>query len=176
MRRASRAVTATTVASIGLLVAGLATVAGVSQLGSGAASPTTAAPPSVADASDAPSTTGGLTTTPLVSAPTTLAETTTTNPGFADGPAASAAAEDLIVGYIASQHDVDVTEPACSEPSTGAVGGTFACYALKPGDLVIALRATIGEERLITLELITNQVPTTTTTTTVAETAETTEA
>ena len=71
MRRASRAVTATTVASIGLLVAGLATVAGVSQLGSGAASPTTAAPSSVADETDAPTTTGGLTTTPLVSAPTT---------------------------------------------------------------------------------------------------------
>jgi hypothetical protein len=165
-------VTATTVASIGLLVAGLATVAGLSQLGSGA-TPTTA-PASVADETDAPSTTGGLTTTPLVSAPTTLAATTTTNPGFADGSAASAAAEDLLVGYIASQHDVDVTEPACSEPPTGAVGETFACFALKPGDLVIALRATIGDERLITLELITNQVATTTTT--VAETAETTEA
>jgi len=42
-------------------------------------------------------------------------------------------------------------------PATAAIGETFACYALKPGDLVIALRATIGEERLISLELITNQ-------------------
>ena len=166
--------TATTVASIGLLVAGLGTVAGLSQLGSGAATSTTASPTSVGDDSDAPSTTGGFTTTPLVSAPTTLAAATTTNPGFADGSAASAAAEDLLIGYIASQHDVDVTDPACSEPPTGEVGETFACYALKPGDLVIALRATIGEERLVTLELITNQTPTTTTT--LAESSETTEA
>ena len=167
--------TATTVASIGLLVAGLATVAGLSQVGSGTATTTTAVSTTSGDTTDAPGTTGGLTTTPLVSAPTTAATTTTTNPGFASGAAASAAAEDLLVGYIASQHDVDVTDPACSEPPTGAVGETFACYALKPGDLVIALRATIGEERLVTLELITNQTPPTTTTT-VAESSETTEA
>jgi hypothetical protein len=40
---------------------------------------------------------------------------------------------------------------------------------------VIALRATIGEERLVTLELITDQTPPTTTTT-VDESSETTEA
>ena len=165
--------TATTVASIGLLVAGLGTVAGLSQIGSGAATTTAAAPTTSGDSTDAPTTTGGLTTTPLVSAPTTQAATTTTIDGFASGAAASAAAEDLLVGYIQSQHDVEVTDPACSEPASGAVGETFACYALKSGDLVIALRATIGEERLITLELITNQVATTTT---VAETSETTEA
>ena len=174
MCRASRAVNATTVASIGLLVAGLTTIAGLSQLGAGTATTTAAAPTSEATG-DAPTTTGGLTTTPLVSAPTTTAAPTTTNPGFSSGAAASAAAEDLLVGYIASQNDVEVTDPACSEPPTGAVGETFACYALKPGDLVIALRATIGEERLVTLELITDQVPTTTSTT-VAESAETTEA
>jgi hypothetical protein len=168
-------VTATTVASIGLLVAGLGTVAGLSQIGSGTATTTTAASTTSGGTTDAPATTGGLTTIPLVSAPTTAAATTTTNPGFASGAAASAAAEDLLIGYIASQHDVDVTDPACSEPPTGAVGETFACYALKPGDLVIALRATIGEERLVTLELITNQTPTTTTTT-VEESSETTEA
>jgi hypothetical protein len=33
---------------------------------------------------------------------------------------------------------------------------------LKEGDLVIALRATIGAEQLITLDLIANQEPTTT--------------
>lgn len=153
----SRTVTAATAASIGLFVAGVATLAGLPQIGAGAAPSTTAA------TADAPSTSGGLTTVPLVSASTTSAAPTTTNPGFTSGVAASAAAEDLLLGYIASQHGVQATEPACSEPSSGAVGEVFACYALKPGDLVIALRATIGEERLVTLELITEQVATTTT-------------
>jgi hypothetical protein len=170
MRRASRTVTSTTVASIGLLVAGLATMAGLSQVGSGAAPTTEVASTSA----DAPTTTGGLTTTPLVSVSTTQPAPTTTIDGFATGAAASAAAEELLVGYIASQHDVEVTDPACSEPASGAVGETFACYSLKSGDLVIALRATIGEERLITLELITNQVATTTTV--AEEPTETTEA
>jgi hypothetical protein len=152
-------VTATTVASIGLLVAGLATVAGLSQIGAGTATTTTVA----TTMADAPTTTGGLTTTPLVSVSTTQPAPTTTIDGYATGSAASAAAEDLLIGYIASQYDVDVTDPACSEPASGAAGETFVCYALKSRDLVIALRATIGEERLITLDLITNQVPTTTT-------------
>jgi hypothetical protein len=158
-------VTAATVASLGLLVGGLATVAGLSQVGSGA--PTTVATTDEASP-DGPATTGGLTTVPLVSVSTSQPAPPTTIDGFATGADASAAAEGLLTGYIASQHGVDVTDPACSEPASGAVGETFACYALKPGDLVIALRATIGEERLITLELITNQEPTTTTTTTVA--------
>lgn len=85
------------------------------------------------------------------------------------------AAEQLLTPYIASQHLAEVTEPACSQPPTGAVGETFACYALKPEDLVIALRATIGEERLISLELITDQLaPSTTTSTTTTLVAATT--
>jgi len=100
------------------------------------------------------------TTGPATSTSTTL------NPGFVDGAAASAAAEQLLTPYIASEHLAEVTEPACSEPPTGSVGETFACYALKPGDLVIALRATIGSDRLISLELITDQIATTTTTST----------
>ena len=40
------------------------------------------------------------------------------------------------------------------------------CYALKPDDLVIALRATIGPQRLVELELLLDEQTTTTTTTT----------
>ena len=38
----------------------------------------------------------------------------------------------------------------------------FTCYGLKPGNLVIALRATVGPQRLIELELLVDQQPTTT--------------
>lgn len=159
MSRTSRAVTATTVASFGLLVGGLVTIGALSGAGTGAAPTTTATAPTTTAAADV------ITVAPDPS----LDATTTSNPGFADGAAASLAAEELLPGYIASQYVVEVTDPACSEAPTGAVGETFACYALKPGDLVVALRATIGEQRLVTLELITNQEPTTTTTTTTTE-------
>ena len=98
-------------------------------------------------------------TSPVASslAATTETPPTTADSGFADANAASLAAEQLLAPYIASQILVAVTDPACSVPETGAIGETFVCYAMKPGDLVIALRATIGEERLITLELVTNQ-------------------
>src|SRR6266508_5523703 len=146
MSRASRSVTAATAASLCLLAGGLVAISG--------GSPTS--PASAVSTSEA---------IPASAAPTSLVEGTTTtepvpttaNSGFADGAAASLAAEQLLTPYIASEHLVDVTDPACSVPATGAIGETFACYALKPGDLVIALRATIGEDRLISLELITDQ-------------------
>ncbi len=152
--------TAATAASLALLVGGLVAIGSIVRPGTGAA-PTTTAQPAETAASVA-----------IAAAPESSVETTTTDSGFADGAAASLAAEELLPGYIESQHGVEVTDPACSEPPTGAVGETFACYALKPGDLVIALRATIGEERLVTLELITNQNPTTTTTEPAADTTE----
>ncbi len=73
------------------------------------------------------------------------------------------AAEELIGAYIESEFDVEVTDAACSVPATGDVGDEFACYGLKPGNLVIALRATVGEQRLIELELLVDQSATTTT-------------
>lgn len=114
-------------------------------------------------------------------APTSVVDTATTEstvptttgvPAFADGEEARAAAEDLIASYIASEYGETVTNEACSVPPTGAVGEEFACYALKSGDLVIALRATVAEDRLIELELILDQTEATTTTsaTTIAET------
>ena len=159
MSRATRTVTAATAASLALLVAGLVAIGSMVRPGIGAAPPTTAQPATAASVA-------------ITAAPESSVESTTTDSGFADGAAASLVAEELLPGYIESQHRVEVTDPACSEPPTGAVGETFACYALKPGDLVIALRATIGEERLLTLELITNQNPTTTTTEPAADTTE----
>lgn len=99
---------------------------------------------------------------------TTIAETTTTHPaGFIDPAEARDAAQSLVSAYIESQYDAQVNDPACSLPATGASADEFVCYALRPGDLVIALRATIGDDRLITLTLITDQgAPTTTTSTT----------
>ena len=48
-------------------------------------------------------------------------------------------------------------------PPSGDVGDEFACYGLKPGNLVIALRATVGPQRLVELELLVDQpAPTTT--------------
>jgi hypothetical protein len=88
--------------------------------------------------------------------------TTTGVPAFSDGADARAAAEELIAAYIRSEFGVPVTDAACSVPATGDVGEQFACYALKPDDLVIVLRATIGSQRLIELELLFDQVAATT--------------
>jgi hypothetical protein len=88
---------------------------------------------------------------------------TTGIPAFTDGEDARRAAEELIGAYIESEFGVEVTDAACSVPATGDVGDEFACYGLKPGNLVIALRATVGEQRLIELELLVDQSATTTT-------------
>jgi hypothetical protein len=88
---------------------------------------------------------------------------TSTEPRFPDGSAARVAAVGLIGSYLESQMGITITDAACSEPPTGAAGETFVCYGLKPNNLVIALRATIGAERLIALDVITDQQPTTTT-------------
>ena len=99
------------------------------------------------------------TTTPASS----LEEPTTTGvPAFADGEDARLAAEELIGTYIESEFGVEVTDAACSVPASGAVGDQFTCYGLKAGDLVIALRATVGPQRLIELQLLVDQQPTTT--------------
>lgn len=169
MTRASRGVTAATVASVSLLAGGLLASSRPSSTTPGASptsevSDSTAALPVTTPAPDELGASGPATST-----------STTVNPGFVDGAAASAAAEQLLTPYIASQHLAEVTEPACSEPASGEVGETFACYALKPGDLVIALRATIGSDRLISLELITDQMATTTTASTTTTTLEGTE-
>ena len=94
---------------------------------------------------------------------TVEASTTSGVPEFVDGEDARQAAEELIGTYIETEFGVAVTDAACSVPPDGAVGDEFACYALKPGELVIALRATVGEQRLIELELLVDQQPTTTT-------------
>ena len=134
-------------------VAGLVAVATGDSGSSPAAAPTT-----TAAATTAPGATTATTATPADSgAPAT------TIVGFVDADEARTAAEGLIPSYIQSQYDLDVTDAACSKPATGEAGERFVCYALKPGDLVIALRATIGDERLVELTLITNQQPTTTT-------------
>jgi hypothetical protein len=150
-------------ASLCLVAGALVTVRGPSSSSPGAAPTTSLAessePSTSTSGPEEPAPSGGDTSTSTSSTSTS----TTVNPGFVDGQAASMAAEQLLVPYIASEQSAEVTEPACSQPPTGAVGETFACYALKPGDLVIALRATIGEDRLITLELITDQVATTST-------------
>ena len=106
--------------------------------------------------------------------PPTSAEGPTTSgmPAFADGEDARLAAEELIGAYIQSEFDVEVTDAACSVPASGEVGAEFACYGLKPGNLVIALRATIGPQRLVELSLLVDQpAPTTTTATPDATTA-----
>jgi hypothetical protein len=101
------------------------------------------------------------------------ASTTSGPPAFTGGEDARAAAEELLGAYVESEYGVAVTDAACSVPPTGAVGDQFVCYALQPGALVIALRATVGEQRLIGLELLFDQPPTTTTTTPAAESANT---
>ena len=146
MSRASRSVTAATAASLCLLAGGLVAINDSSPASPGAA-------PSTSD----PGVATTVPTSSMDSGPTSEPVPTTENSGFIDAAAASLAAEHLLVPYVASQYLVTVTDPACSVPSTGAIGETFACYALKPDDLVIALRATIGEDRLISLVLITNQ-------------------
>ena len=142
---------AATTALLCLLAGGLVAVTGTSPA-SPAAAPSTSSNGAATSFPAAPGESG-----PVESRPTTEPAPTTENSGFADAAAASLAAEQLLVPYVASQFLVTVSDPACSEPTTGAIGETFACYALKPDELVIALRATIGEERLISLELITNQ-------------------
>jgi hypothetical protein len=99
------------------------------------------------------------------------ASTTTEVPTFADGEEARQAAEELIGAYIESEFDVSVTDAACSVPPSGEVGSEFACYGLKPGNLVIALRATVAPQRLVELELLVDQQPTTTTSAASATTA-----
>lgn len=170
MSRPARAVTAASVASLCLVGAVLLAGRGGSPAGPGAMilAPTTAEEATVVE------TTVVETSEALISVAPMSTSTTVALPGFVDGEAASAAAEQLLVPYIASEQGVEVTEPACSQPSTGAVGETFACYALKAGDLVVALRATIGDDRLITLELITEQMATTTTTSSTSSTTTTT--
>lgn len=151
MSRATRSVTAATAASLCLLVGGLVAISGTAPT-SPAAVPSTTDADAMTSAPAAPAD-----REPVESGPTTEPAPTTENSGFVGAAAASMAAEHLLVPYVTSQFLVTVSDPACSEPTTGAIGETFACYALKPDDLVIALRATIGEERLISLELITNQ-------------------
>ena len=108
---------------------------------------------------------------------TTVARTTTTHPaGFVDSAEARDAAQTLVPMYIQKEYGAAVTDAACSLPPTGAVGDEFVCYALRQGDLVIALRATIGDQQLITLALITDQGAPTTTTTTAARVTTTTAA
>ena len=109
---------------------------------------------------------------------TTVARTPTTHPtGFVDSAEARDAAQTLVPMYIQKEYGAAVTDAACSLPPTGAVGDEFVCYALRQDDLVIALRATIGDQQLITLALITDQgAPTTTTTTTAARVTTTTSA
>lgn len=169
MSRPARAVTAASAASLCLVGAVLLAGRGGSPAGPGAMilAPTTAEEATVVE------TTVVETSEALISVAPMSTSTTVALPGFVDGEAASAAAEQLLVPYIASEQGVEVTEPACSQPSTGAVGETFACYALKAGDLVVALRATIGDDRLITLELITEQMATTTTTSSTSSTTTT---
>jgi hypothetical protein len=131
------------------------------------------APPSTLAVAAAPTTTAATTTgaMPSDSVPTSPVEstagtTTTTEPGFVDGEDARLAAEGLIAAYIQSEFGTTVTDVACSVPPTGDAGERFVCYALQPNDLVIALRATIGEDRLIELELLFDQTAPTTTATT----------
>ena len=88
--------------------------------------------------------------------------TTSAVPAFTDGEDARHAAEELIGAYIESEFGVAVSDAACSVPASGDVGEQFACYALKPANLVIALRATVGPQRLVELDLLVNQAPTTT--------------
>ena len=111
---------------------------------------------------------GGVETTepPATNEPpaTIEASTTTTTgvPAFADGEEARQAAEELLGAYIQSEFEVTVADAACSVPPSGEVGSEFACYGLKPGNLVIALRAMVGPQRLVELDLLVDQQPTTT--------------
>jgi hypothetical protein len=165
MSSISRRLPVAAVASLSLLGGGVALLAGWSNRaptgdGSNVAAATTDQPTTTMAA--ASTTIGGGSTS------TTVVRTTTTHPaGFIDAAEARDAAQGLVSAYIDSRFDAAVVDPACSLPTTGAVGDEFVCYALRPGDLVIALRATIGDDRVITLALITDQgAPTTTTTTT----------
>jgi hypothetical protein len=106
-------------------------------------------------------------TAPPTAPESTVDGTTTTGiPALADGEDARLAAEELLATYIRSELGFAVTDAACSVPSTGEVGEAFACYALKTNDLVVALRATVGPQRLIELELLLDQTAPTTTSTT----------
>ena len=133
--------------------------------------PTTVAPAAAPTTATSPTTIGGGSTS------TTVARTTTTHPaGFVDSAEARDAAQTLVPMYIQKEYGAAVTDAACSLPPTGAVGDEFVCYALRQGDLVIALRATIGDQQVITLALITDQGAPTTTTTTAARVTTTTAA
>jgi hypothetical protein len=114
---------------------------------------------------------GGVETTEPPSTIEASGPTTTGVPAFADGEDARHAAEELLGAYIQSEFGVTVADAACSVPPSGEVGSEFACYGLKPGDLVIALRATVGPQRLIELELLVDQQPTTTTSATATTTS-----
>ena len=133
--------------------------------------PATVAPAAAPTTATSPTTIGGGSTS------TTVARTTTTHPaGFVDPAEARDAAQALVPMYIQKEYGAAVTDAACSLPPTGAVGDEFVCYALRQGDLVIALRATIGDQQLITLALITDQGAPTTTTTVAARVTTTTAA
>jgi hypothetical protein len=113
---------------------------------------------------------GGSAPTTEVSAATavesSLGESTTSGvPAFVDGEDARLAAEELLGAYIESELGYTVADVACSVPATGEVGEQFTCYGLKDGPLVVALRATIGPQRLIELALLLDQTAPTTTTT-----------
>src|SRR5690606_7826230 len=79
-----------------------------------------------------------------------------------DPASVSLAAESLIAPYIESQYALTVTDVACSTPEAAAEGDQFVCYALRPGDQVVALRATIGADQVVSLSLITDLTPPTT--------------
>jgi hypothetical protein len=114
---------------------------------------------------------GGIETTEPPSSIEASDPATTGVPAFADGEDARHAAEELLGAYIQSEFGVTVADAACSVPPSGEVGSEFACYGLKPGGLVIALRATVGPQRLIELELLVDQQPTTTTSATATTTS-----
>jgi hypothetical protein len=161
---------------IGFWALAIALTSGPGDQAGGTAAVPTGEPASVAAAA-APTTATSPTTIGGGSTSTTVARTTTTHPaGFVDSAEARDAAQTLVPMYIQKEYGAAVTDAACSLPSTGAVGDQFVCYALRQGDLVIALRATIADEQLITLALITDQGAPTTTTTVVARVTTTTAA
>ena len=170
MSRAPCRVTALIAVSLCLLAVATAVIVGIANRSPGgelSAGATTAdaSTPAVAPTQITALTTVALPTTiGGASTSTTIAVTTTTHPpGFVDAAEARDAAESLVPAYIQSQYGATVTDAACSLPATGAAGDEFVCYVLRPGDLVIALRATIGANQLLTLALITDEgAPTTT--------------
>ena len=129
----------------------------VAQLRDGPTSSGTTASTTVA--STAVPTTAPATTEPATTAAPTSAEAPTSSTPLVDAATVSLAAESLIAPYIESQYSLAVTDVACSTPATGDEGEQFVCYALRPEDFVIALRATIGGDQVVALSLITDLAP-----------------